>query len=82
MLESLALEPGTRVRVMQQLPQVTQVWTTATEGVVVRWRQAMTGSWFAKAHHDRLWLDRLELRKDDGELVTLNLDRYSVISVA
>ena len=28
---------------------------------------------------DRLWLDRLELRLDDGELAVLNLDQYSVI---
>lgn len=82
MFEGLALQPGTRVRVMQQMPQVAQVWTTAVEGVVVRWRQAKTGSWFAHAHQDRLWLDRLEVRKDDGELVTLNLDRYSVIDAA
>jgi hypothetical protein len=26
-----------------------------------------------------LWLDRLELRRPDGELVTLNLDQYSLI---
>jgi hypothetical protein len=74
-----AFEPGTRIRVVQQVPHVEGVWTTATEGVVVRYRQAKTGSWFAHAHQDRLWLDRLEVRKDDGELVTLNLDRYSVI---
>lgn len=78
-IESAILKPGTRVRVTQQFPQVETVWTTAVEGTILRYRQAMTGSWFAHAAHDRLWLDRLELRKDDGELVTLNLDRYSVI---
>ncbi len=79
MLETTALTPGTRVRVTQQLPQTHTVWSTAVEGVVVRYRQAQTGSWFAHAKGDRLWLDRLELKKDDGELVALNLDRYSVI---
>jgi hypothetical protein len=78
-LEAATFQPGTRVRVTQQVPQVEGVWTTTIEGVVVRYRQAKTGSWFAHSHHDRLWLDRLELRKDDGELVTLNLDQYSVI---
>jgi hypothetical protein len=73
------LAPGTRVRVVQQLPHSDRVWTAATEGAVVRYRQAMTGSWFAHARGDRLWLDRLELRLDDGEIVTLNLDQYSVI---
>lgn len=74
-----AFAPGTRVRVTQQLPQTHTVWTTTLEGVVSRYRQAKTGSWFAHAKADKLWLDRLEVRKDDGEIVTLNLDRYSVV---
>ncbi len=82
MLETSVLNPGTRVRVTQQLPQTHTVWTTAIEGTILRYRQAKTGSWFAHAKEDKLWLDRLELRKDDGELVTLNLDRYSVIEAA
>jgi len=49
------------------------------EGEIVRFRQAQTGSWFAHARGDRLWLDRLELRADDGELIVLNLDQFSVI---
>lgn len=73
------LSPGTRVRVTQQLPQGEQVWTTSAEGTVVRYRQAKTGSWYAHGRDDKLWLDRLEIRLDDGELVTLNLDQYSVI---
>ncbi len=78
-IETLVLSPGTRVRVTQQVPQVADVWTTTVEGSVVRFRQAKTGSWFAHGANDKLWLDRLEVRLDDGELVTLNLDRYSVI---
>lgn len=78
-LEGVVLSPGTRVRVTQQVPQVADVWTTTVEGSIVRFRQAKTGSWFAHGADDKLWLDRLELRLDDGELVTLNLDRYSVI---
>ena len=47
--------------------------------MVTRYRQAKTGSWFAHAKDDQLWLDRLELRLDDGEITVLNLDQYSVI---
>ena len=79
MLEVVAFAPGTRVRVTQQMPQTHAVWTATGEGTVCRYRQAQTGSWFAHAKDDRLWLDRLELKKDDGELVLLNLDRYSVV---
>jgi len=28
-----------------------------------------------------LWMDRLELRKDDGEIALINLDRYSHVDV-
>lgn len=71
--------PGTRVRVTQQVPQNREVWSSSVEGEVVRFRQAATGSWYAHAKDDRLWLDRLEVRLDDGELVILNLDHYSLI---
>lgn len=72
-------KPGKRVRVTQQLAQRDRVWTNTVEGVITRFQQSKTGSWFAHAKDDQLWLDRLELRTDDGELVTLNLDQYTVI---
>jgi hypothetical protein len=72
-------QPGRRVRVTQQLPHRDRVWTNTVEGVISRYRQAKTGSWYAHARDDQLWLDRLELELDDGELVTLNLDQYSQI---
>ena len=71
--------PGTRVRVTQQQPQRNGSWTSSVEGVITRFQQAKTGSWYAHAKGDQLWLDRLELQLDDGELVILNLDQYSVI---
>lgn len=71
--------PGTRVRVTQQLPQRTETWSNTVEGDIIRYRQAKTGSWFAHARDDTLWLDRLEVRLDDGEIVVLNLDQYSRI---
>lgn len=81
-VETPVLAPGTRIRVTQQMPQTHTVWSTAVEGTVVRWRQARTGSWFAHGRDDKLWLDRLELRRPDGELVTLNLDHYSLVEAA
>jgi len=78
-LATTLYQPGKRVRVTQQLPHRDQSWSSVVEGVITRYRQAKTGSWFAHAKDDQLWLDRLELRLDDGEIVTLNLDQYSVI---
>lgn len=78
-LQATLPPPGTRVRVTQQLPRRDGAWTNSVEGVITRFQQAKTGSWFAHARDDQLWLDRLELRLDDGELVILILDQYTVI---
>lgn len=72
---------GSRVRVVQQIPKQTGSRATSVEGVVLRMGQQKTGSWFAHGRDKKLWLDRLELKKDDGELVVLNLDQYSRVEV-
>lgn len=72
---------GDRVRVTQQNPRLRGALTTSVEGVVLGHGASKTGSWYAHGKDDKLWLERLELRKDDGELVTLNLDRYSRVEV-
>jgi len=75
-------KPGTRVRVTQQIPQRDgECWVTSTEGVIVRYEQAMTGSWYAHARDERLWLDRLTIKLDDGEITVFNLDRYTHVDV-
>ncbi|NBC10396.1 MAG: hypothetical protein GVY24_01500 [Planctomycetes bacterium] len=75
-------EPGTRVRITQQIPQRGRTcWVTSATGVVVRYEQAMTGSWYAHARGERLWLDRLTIRLDDGEITVFNLDRYTHVDV-
>jgi hypothetical protein len=74
-------QPGQRVTVVQQIRQRERTWTTRVTGTVVRYEQAKTGSWFAHARDDRLWLDRLILRKDDGELAVCILDQSSHVEV-
>ncbi len=66
---------GQRVRVTQQVPRLSGNMSITIEGVIVRFGQQKTGSWFAHSKDDKLWLDRLEIRRDDGEMVTMNLDR-------
>ena len=75
------LAPGARVRVTQQIAARHYAWASTVEGVVVDYSQKETGSWFAHSKDDKLWLDRLVLRKDDGEITTLNLDDYSNVQV-
>jgi hypothetical protein len=74
--------PGSKVRVIQQVPRQDRGGgTLATEvvGTVVRAEQMKTGSWYAHGKNDRLWLDRLVLKKADGEVVFLNLDQYTKV---
>lgn len=77
----IQFEPGMRVRILQQIPQREDSWMTQLEGEVVSYEQRKTGSWFAHGKDDRLWLDRIEIRKDDGEVTVCNLDQYSRIEI-
>src|SRR2546423_12283760 len=75
------LVPGAKVVVTQQIPMRNRVWTNTIRGTVVSMEQKPTGSWFAHSKGDKLWLDRLVLRKDDGEITTLNLDEFTRVEV-
>lgn len=82
MLSSESYRPGDRVRVTQQIPFGSRATSTSVEGEIVRYGQQKTGSWFAHSRDEKLWLDRLEIRKDDGEVVVCNLDQYSRVEAA
>jgi hypothetical protein len=77
------LVPGAIVTVVQQfahrIPR--KAWTSEVRGTVMEYLQKPTGSWFAHSKEDKLWLDRLKIRKPDGELSTLILDDYSHVEV-
>ncbi len=75
------LVPGAKVTVIQQIAARDYSWSSETSGTIVDFRQKETGSWFAHSKDDKLWLDRLTLRKPDGEITTLNLDAFSVVKV-
>jgi hypothetical protein len=75
------LKPGVKVRVTQQIAARGRTWMSEVDGTIVRYEQKQTGSWYAHAKNDRLWLDRLTLRKSDGELTKLNLDEYTHIEI-
>ena len=75
------LRPGIRVKITQQIAARHYSWNTDIIGVIVSFEQKQTGSWYAHSRGDKLWLDRITLRKDDGELTTLNLDEFTHIEV-
>lgn len=72
---------GDRIRVRQQIVGRDVRWGCQVEGVVESCKHEKTGSWFAHGKNDRLWLCRVRLRKDDGEITALILDERSEITV-
>ena len=72
---------GQRVRITQQIPRAQDTFTITIEGVIRRFGQQKTGSWFAHSKDNKVWLDRLEIVRDDGEIVFCNLDQYSVVEL-
>jgi hypothetical protein len=75
------LAPGAKVRVTQQIAARDYTWTSDVVGTILDYQQKQTGSWYAHSKDDKLWLDRLLIRKADGELTTLNLDEFSVVEI-
>ena len=75
------LIPGAQVKITQQIPARNYAWSSDIAGTIVDYQQKPTGSWFAHSKGDKLWLDRLVIRKPDGELTTLNLDEYTRVEV-
>lgn len=75
------LKPGAKVTVTQQIAARHYTLTSEIRGTITAYEQKPTGSWFAHSKDDRLWLDRLTLRKDDGEITTLNLDAATHVEV-
>lgn len=81
----LPYKTGQRVRVTQQVPRLERPgggpMAATVEGIIVGFEQEKTGSWYAHSRDHKLWMDRLQLRKDDGEIVFLNMDQYSHVDV-
>lgn len=75
------IAPGAHVKVTQQIAARDYAWPAEVRGQVISFQQKPTGSWFAHAKNDKLWLDRLVLRKADGEITTLNLDKYTHVEI-
>ena len=72
--------PGTRVRVQQMIDHRSDPIGAQVTGVVEAWEELPTGSWHAHGKDGKLWLSRLKLRKEDGELTLLVVDDSTTIA--
>src|ERR1035437_5289497 len=79
--KTLLYAPGTVVKVTQQIPRHDDTVTTTVTGKVLRQERQPSGSWFARNKRNKVWLDRLVIQKEDGEISILNLDEYSAVEV-
>lgn len=76
-----SLRVGQRIRVRHRIDRRDVDWRAEVTGVVEWVGLEKTGSWYAHAKDDRYWLRRVRLRKEDGEISTLNLDEYAEIEI-
>jgi len=74
-------EVGSLVRITKQLMLGDGPSSFVIEGEVLRMGQQKTGSWYAHSKDKKLWLDRVEIKKADGEIVVVNLDDQSQIEI-
>jgi len=65
---------GTPVRIVRTVLQRDESYESEAVGLVEGWMDEPTGSWYAHGKNDRYWLQRLKLRKADGELTVLVID--------
>lgn len=75
------VKPGQCVRVFQEIDRREGNWTHEVVGTVLSVRAEKTGSWHAHGKDDKLWLNRIRLRKEDGEITTVVVDQHTRLEV-
>ena len=75
------IKSGQRIRVSQEIDRREGNWTHELVGTVVAVTPEQSGSWHAHGKKGKLWLNRIRLRRDDGELTTVVVDRHTRVEV-
>jgi len=75
------IKPGQRIRVFQEIDRREGNWVHDLVGTVLSVRPEKTGSWHAHGKDDKLWLNRIRLRKEDGEIATVVVDQHTRLEV-
>src|SRR5262245_14256123 len=74
------LRAGDRVEIEHELKVGWRVWRTTTKGVVVGIDRRRHGLHTHRNFDDKVYSDVIVLRRDDGELTTVTLDEFSVVT--
>jgi len=75
------VKPGMRVRIVQEIERREGNWIHEVVGVVLAAGPEPTGSWHAHGKLRKLWLNRIRLRKDDGEITTIVVDQHTRVEL-
>lgn len=75
------IKPGQRIRVDQEIDRREGNWHSHVIGRVLSVHPQKTGSWYAHGKDDRLWLNRVKLQKDDGEITLLSVDQHTRVEI-
>ena len=74
-------KPGQRVRIVQEIDRREGGWRSEVMGVIHSIGPEKTGSWHAHGKDGKLWLLRIRLEKEDGELTTLAVDPLTTVEL-
>ena len=75
------IKPGQRIRIFQEVERREGNWAHETVGIVLSVKPEQAGSWHARGKNDKLWLTRIRLRKDSGEITTSVSDQRTRLEV-
>ena len=75
-----SLEPGDRVQLRHEVKVGFRSWETVTVGAVVEAQRRRHGLHHRRNFDDKAFSDVIVLRREDGELTTVTLDEFSVLT--
>ena len=75
------LKVGQKVRIRQKIDRREGDWHTELVGTIREIRQQKTGSWFAHNRDNKVWLYRIHLQKESGEISVLTIDQWTQVEL-
>jgi hypothetical protein len=75
------IEPGQRIRVTREIDRREGNWAHEVVGTVLAAQAEKTGSWHAHGKDAKLWLQRIRLQIEDGEITTIVVDQHTRLEV-
>lgn len=80
-MSTIEIKAGQRIRVHQTIERREGDWTRTFDGTVIDFITEKTGSWNAHGKDHKLWLNRVHLKKDNGEETIITVDARTRIEV-